>query len=139
LSQDYYEACKIRDLSSKASATLSRRVLQGMIRDFCGIKEKTLFHEIYKLETLSEEGKAPQGVTHETIEAMHHIRELGNIGAHMTEATNTIVDVDPDEAQMMIDLVEMLFADWYVARQQRTDKLAALKQAAAAKKPPNPG
>jgi hypothetical protein len=30
---DYNEACLIRDLSPKASATLSRRCLQGMIRD----------------------------------------------------------------------------------------------------------
>jgi hypothetical protein len=32
---DYYEACRIRDLSPKASATLSRRCLQGMIRHYC--------------------------------------------------------------------------------------------------------
>ena len=35
--QDYREACRIRDLSPKASATLARRCLQGMIRDFCAI------------------------------------------------------------------------------------------------------
>src|SRR5579859_2590363 len=34
---DYLEACQIRDLSPKAAATLSRRCLQGMIRDFWGI------------------------------------------------------------------------------------------------------
>lgn len=33
---DYEEACLIVDLSPKASATLSRRALQGMIRDFWG-------------------------------------------------------------------------------------------------------
>src|SRR6266849_6151096 len=33
---DYREACLIKDLSPKASATLSRRCLQGMIRDFWG-------------------------------------------------------------------------------------------------------
>ena len=31
---DYTEACAIKDLSPKASATLARRALQGMIRDF---------------------------------------------------------------------------------------------------------
>jgi hypothetical protein len=35
LVEDYTEACRIRDLSPKASATLARRCLQGMIRDFC--------------------------------------------------------------------------------------------------------
>lgn len=36
---DYEEACLIRHLSPKASATLSRRCLQGMIRDFWNIKK----------------------------------------------------------------------------------------------------
>src|SRR6266550_3107347 len=35
---DYNEACNIRDLSPKASATLSRRSLQGAIRDFWQVK-----------------------------------------------------------------------------------------------------
>ena len=34
--EDYVEASKIKELSPKASATLSRRCLQGMIRDFWG-------------------------------------------------------------------------------------------------------
>ena len=39
---DYLEACLIRDLSPKASATLSRRCLQGMIRDFWGVTKANL-------------------------------------------------------------------------------------------------
>ncbi|MDD5016405.1 MAG: DUF4145 domain-containing protein, partial [Atribacterota bacterium] len=50
IQQDYFEACRIKDLSSKASATLSRRCLQGMIRDFWGIKKNTLKLEIDELE-----------------------------------------------------------------------------------------
>ena len=38
--QDYLEAVKIVGLSPKASATLARRYLQGMIHDFWDIKEK---------------------------------------------------------------------------------------------------
>ena len=49
--QDYYEACKIKNDSPKASATLARRCLQGMIRDFCSITKGTLFEEIKELET----------------------------------------------------------------------------------------
>jgi hypothetical protein len=43
--QDYYEACLIKDLSPKASATLIRRCLQGMIRDFCKIRKDRLIDE----------------------------------------------------------------------------------------------
>lgn len=37
------------------------------------------------------------------------VREIGNIGAHMEADINVIIDVDPDEAQILIDLVELLF------------------------------
>ena len=59
---DYYEACAIRDLSPKASATITRRCLQGMIRDFCGISKKRLIDEINALKVLVHNGQAPAGV-----------------------------------------------------------------------------
>jgi len=40
---------------------------------------------------------------------------------------DVIVGVDPDEAQTLIDLVETLFADWYVAREARTQQMSRLK------------
>ena len=49
LREDYAEACRIRDLSPKASATLARRCLQGMIRHFCGISKARLIDEINTL------------------------------------------------------------------------------------------
>lgn len=133
LVEDYYEACRIRDLSPKASATLSRRVLQGMIRDFCKISKKRLVDEIDELKKQCDEGRAPPGVSFETIEAMHHLRGLGNIGAHMERDINIIVDVDPDEAQQLIELIEMLFADWYVAKRSRENRLAGIKAMAERK------
>jgi hypothetical protein len=58
LREDYSQACRIRDLSPKASATLSRRVLQGMIRDFCGIARKRLVDEIRELRRQVDAGEA---------------------------------------------------------------------------------
>ena len=46
---DYEEACQIADLSPKASATLARRCLQGIIRDFWGISKSRLIDEIAEL------------------------------------------------------------------------------------------
>lgn len=46
LISDYVEACQIVDLSPKASATLSRRCLQGIIRDFWQVKPGRLVDEI---------------------------------------------------------------------------------------------
>ena len=133
LVSDYTEACLIRDLSPKAAATLVRRCLQGMIRDFAQVRANTLYEEIDKLRTAVAEGTAPQGVTDETVEAIDHVRKIGNIGAHMERDINHIVDVDPGEANALIILVEMLFDEWYVARQRREDRLAKIAAIAQSK------
>lgn len=130
---DYYEACAIRDLSPKASATLIRRCLQGMIRDFCGIAKATLAKEIDALREALDNHTAPRGVTHESVEAIDAVRKVGNIGAHMEKDIALIVDVEPGEAQMLIDLVEMLFEEWYVEREARTKRLAQITALSAQK------
>ena len=134
LRNDYYEACAIRDLSPKASATLSRRCLQGMIRDFCGIAKGTLDKEINALRLAVGDNSAPRGVTEESIDAIDAVRTVGNIGAHMEKDINMIVDVDPGEAQVLIELIESLFDEWYVARNRRQQKFAAVRAIADDKK-----
>lgn len=131
---DYREACLIRDLSPKASATLVRRCLQGMIRDFAGIQKATLFAEIDALRTAVDDRSAPETITHDHVEAIDAVRGIGNIGAHMEKDINIVVEVDPGEAQALIDLVEMLFEEWYVARYKRRAKLDGIKAMAAEKK-----
>ncbi len=130
---DYEQACKIRTLSPKASATLSRRCLQGMIRDFCGISKPRLIDEIKELKQRLDDGKAPTGVMPDSVEAIDHVRSIGNIGAHMEKDINVIVDIDPEEATILIGLIELLFKEWYVARHQRAERLAELKRIADAK------
>lgn len=132
--EDYYEACKIRDLSPKASATLIRRCLQGMIRDFAGIKKNTLNGEITALKEAIIDGTADRSITPESVEAIDHIRTIGNIGAHMEKDINTIIDVEPNEAEVLINVTEMLFEEWYGARHKRAQHLAQVMQIADDKK-----
>jgi hypothetical protein len=134
LLEDYHEACLIRDLSPKASATLVRRCVQGMIRNFCAIKEDTLHKEIVMLRALVAAGQAPPGVTPETVDAIDEVRGIGNIGAHMEKDIDLIIPVEPEEAGALISLVEMLFEEWYVARHRREEKLSLIKQMAVRKK-----
>lgn len=134
LRDDYTEACRIRDLSPKASATLSRRCLQGMIRDFCDIRKETLYAEINALKELVEADKAPSGVSLDSVEAIDHVRSVGNIGAHMEKDINHIVPVDPQEAQLLIELIESLFEEWYVAREKRAARFLGIKALAESKK-----
>ncbi len=41
----------------------------------------------------------------------------------MEKDINVIVDVEPKEAELLIQLVEMLFVEWYVHRENRKGKL----------------
>ena len=130
--QDYQEACLIKDLSPKASATLARRCIQGMINDFCNIKKKTLNEEIIELENLVKNGNAPKGIDEDTIIAINAIRSIGNIGAHMAKDKNLIIDIDPDEADHLIQLIENLIEDWYIAREKRRQNLEKVSNISAA-------
>lgn len=121
---DYREACLIQELSPKASATLSRRCLQGVLRDFWKVKPGRLFDEIEQIK---------DRVDPLTWDAIDSLRKLGNIGAHMEKDINLIVDVDPEEAVLLIGLVETLFRDWYVTREERKIRMSALIAAASSK------
>lgn len=123
--QDYQEACLIRDLSPKASATLARRALQGMIRDFWGVTKPNLALEINAIK---------DKVDGDTWEAIDGVRHVGNIGAHMEKDINTIIDVDPEEAGQLIWLIETLIEEWYINRETRKKRLTDLKDLAESKK-----
>lgn len=114
---DYQEASSIVDLSPKASATLSRRCIQGIIRDFWGIKKGRLIDEINALQEKIDP------LTWNSIDA---IRKIGNIGAHMEKDINLIIEVDPTEAQMLINLIELLFEEWYIHKHERELKLISI-------------
>ncbi len=131
--QDYQEACLISKLSPKASATLARRAVQGIIRDFAGIIKSTLHAEIMELRRQVIAREAPPEFTLDIVDVIDGIRSLGNIGAHMDKDVNLIVDVEPEEAELLIGLVENLFDSLYVARHRRGEGLNKLRSTVAAK------
>jgi hypothetical protein len=118
---DYKEACLIVDASPKASATLSRRCLQGIIRDFWRVKPGRLVDEIEQIRDKTD----PL-----TWEAIDSVRKVGNIGAHMEKDIDLIVDVEPNEAGLLIGLIETLIRDWYVVREERRARLLRIREVA---------
>ena len=124
LIQDYEEACAVLYSSPKSSATLARRCLQGVIRDFYGICKKNLRDEIYALQ-----GE----IDVDLWEAFDGVRKIGNIGAHMEEDVNIILDIEPHEAKYLIFLIEILFQETYVRKKQRQGKLNEIPLIAKAK------
>ena len=122
---DYEEACLIQNQSPKASATLSRRCLQGIIRDFWGVKKGRLVDEINQLQ---------EKIDPITWDAINSVRHVGNIGAHMEKDVNLIIDVDTEEAGLLIWLIETLLTDWYIQRYEREQRMSGLVQLAEKKK-----
>ena len=123
--EDYSEACRIRALSPKSAAALARRALQGMIRDFWSINQTNLKAAIDAIE---------ENVDPLTWQAIEGVRTVGNIGAHMEKDIDLIIEVEPQEAELLIGLVETLLADWYVARHDRDERMKAIVAIAAEKK-----
>ena len=108
--EDYEEACSIVKLSPKASATLSRRCLQGMIRDYWNVSGKGSLQQ--EIDTIKDK------VDPQVNRVLHSLRQLGNIGAHPERDINLIVDIEPGEAEKMIKLIEFLMSEWYVKRHE---------------------
>lgn len=102
--EDYEEAIKVISASPKASAALSRRLLQSLLRDKFGIKKKSLAQEI---ETFIELDGIPTHIT----DAVDAVRNIGNLAAHPTKNQNTgeIVAVENGEAEWLIEVIEALF------------------------------
>lgn len=122
--KDYEEAARITALSPRAAATLLRRCLQGMIHDFWNIHEKNLNAEITSLKD-----KIPCTQWN----AIDGIRKIGNIGAHMEHDIDRIIDIDPNEAQMLLQLIELLLDKWYISRHDEENLMLGIASISAQK------
>jgi hypothetical protein len=121
---DYREACQVLPLSAKASAALSRRCLQTILRDH-GYKDRDLAREIDLLLSEKDPLKALPLVVRQTIDA---IRNFGNFSAHPIndQTTLQVIDVEPHEAEWCLEIVEALFEHFYVAPAAAAARKAAL-------------
>lgn len=100
----FLEACTVEGVSPKASAALSRRLLQQVLRDELDLKSTNLATQV-------QEFLARPGIPSNLSGAVDAIRSIGNLAAHPNKATRTgeIVDVEPGEAMWLLDVLEDLF------------------------------
>jgi hypothetical protein len=120
--EDFREATVVLADSPKASAALSRRCLQAILRKQ-GFSQHKLFDQI---------DAAMPSLPGYVADPLHYVRDLGNIAAHETtnKATGEIVDVEPGEADALLGVLEDLFDHYYVKPEQvrlRAEALAARK------------
>jgi hypothetical protein len=117
LARDFQEAFQTLEISPKASAALSRRCLQTLIRTQLDIKKRTLFAEV---EALLATGRIPRYLA----EDLDAIRGVGNFAAHPEKDSNTgeIVQVEPDEAEWTFSVLEKLLNFFYVEEPRSIQK-----------------
>jgi hypothetical protein len=107
--EDYTEACLILPDSPKASAALSRRCLQNLLREHVKVKQGKLADEI---QQVIDSGNLPSHLS-ESIDA---VRNVGNFAAHplKTEKSGEILPVEPGEAEWNLEVLEALFDFYFV-------------------------
>src|SRR5680860_208249 len=108
--EDYNEAVEVLPISEKSSAALTRRLLQNLLRDESMVKHSDLNTEI---------GEAVDSKLFPSriLTKLDQVRVLGNFAVHPIKSTSTgeIVDIEPGEAEINLDVVEMLFDEYFTA------------------------
>ena len=132
---DFKEACLVIGDSEKASAALSRRCLQNLLRAEAETKAKDL---VAQIQEVIDSGKLPSHLA----EAIDGVRVVGNFAAHpiKSKQTGEVIEVEPGEAEWLLDTLEGLFDFYFVQPAKLEKKRDALnKKLEAAGKPPLKG
>lgn len=129
---DYREAASVLADSPKASAALSRRCLQHVLREKAGVKPQDLAKEI---DEVIASGKLPSHLA----EAIDAVRNIGNFAAHPIKSTSSgeVLPVEPGEAEWNLDVLDGLFDFFFVQPELLKKRRAALNsKLSSAGKPP---
>lgn len=120
LREDFNEAIAVLEDSPKASAALSRRCLQSLLRAQ-GYQQ----HDLVKaIEAVLASKSLPSSLA-SNVDA---VRNIGNFAAHPIKDTNSgeIVPVEPHEAEWNLDVLEGLFDFYYVQPAKDKARIEAL-------------
>jgi hypothetical protein len=107
LKKDFLEAAAVLPISPQASAALTRRCLQHLLRDYGNAKKRDLADQIDEVAPTLPGNLSDQ---------LHAVRNIGNFAAHPQKSTNSgeILEVEPQEADWNLDVLEELFDHYFV-------------------------
>jgi len=131
VAEDYNEAGAVLLKSPKASAALSRRCLQAVLRDR-GYAQHDLVKAIVAV-------LATNTLPAALAQSLDVVRNIGNFAAHPMKDTNTgeILPVEPEEAEWNLEVLDGMFDFYYVQPARALERLEALNaKLEAAGKPP---
>jgi Domain of unknown function (DUF4145) len=127
IAKDYRQAALVLNLAPEASAALSRRCLQAVLRDQ-GYNQHDLYQQI-------KAAKSGSNLPTYVAADLDHIREIGNFGAHPNKDTNTgeIIEVEQGEVDWNLHVLDLLF-DHYYARPAKAKQMRDAAKAKTARK-----
>lgn len=121
--EDYNEACLVLTDSPKASAALSRRCLQHILREKLEVKPDDLSKEI---QEVLDRGTLPSHIA----DGLDAVRNIGNFGTHpiKSKSSGEVVPVEPGEAEWNLDVIESLFDYCFVGPAKLAERKAKLNE-----------
>jgi transcriptional regulator with XRE-family HTH domain len=120
--RNYIEACTVINDSAKSAAVLCRCCLEGMIKDFFGEKLGQHVNRKLSLNSLIKLLQVENIIDANSIKVLNRMRAAGNNAAHFETDTPTIFDVkNVADVQIMIEVIEYLFQEWYIKRERENE------------------
>lgn len=116
IAKDYQESLLVLQYSSNASAALSRRCLENILKKQ-GFNNNRLSEKI---------AAAKRSLPSYIVECIDASRSIGNLAAHpnVDSCSGTLLDVDQDEAELMIHMLEELFDHYYIKPKKNKEVMA---------------
>jgi integrase len=129
IAEDYKESCLVLSDSPKASAALSRRCLQNVLREAAKVKPGDLYDEI---QEILDSRSLPSQIA----EGLDAVRAIGNFGTYPIKSKHTgeIMPVETGEAEWNLDVLESLFDFYFVQPAVMKAKKDALNKKLQAKR-----
>lgn len=116
-------------LSPAASAALSRRCLQNIIREVSAKDIKNFKQGSLKRE-INQVIKSKTILNANLIEMLHAVRMVGNFAAHPNKSKNTglLMPVEPNEAEFNLKVIDKLLFYYFVQSPQEKKILDDIKK-----------
>ena len=119
----FRESEEVNNISPRASATLSRYLLQMLLHEELHIHKRNLEEELKELEGMNN-------VPSKLVSMLQIMRRIANFGAHPKKSTNSseIVEAEEGESAIMLDLLEEVFDYIFVKPKQQEDFLKTIQE-----------
>lgn len=119
----FHESECVNNISPRASATLSRYLLQMLLHEELHIEKRNLEQEL-------DEFQEKKDVSSQLITMLHIMRRVANFGAHPKKSTNSkeIIEVEKGESDIMLELLKELFDYLFVKPKQQEEFLKTIQE-----------